>query len=301
MRQSSLFLAGKMRQGLEKGRYLLHYQKEHLKMYEFKTLGNSDISALTEAWNRCWQGYFYEMLFTEENLKVWIFRGMIQLDHSIALTENGKIIGFSFLGQAGYDGWIGGTAIDPRYRGNRLFVPMLKAQIELARALGLKQLYLEVLSQNYAQHSYQAVGFKFLRPLYIYRIKPGMLNLANSQDSDNFQKVETSAYFLARQKGQFVPSWQRREDYLNRYPSLNAWLNPEGTSGMLYAEMKGSPLIDAWAPSDQSAQELLSVLNQRNNGEFSLTNQPPDSITQTLSLTEIRPTDLQYEMVCSLI
>lgn len=270
-------------------------------MYDFTTLENSDFSTLTEAWNRCWQGYYYEMLFTEENLKVWIFRGMIQLKHSIALKENGQIIGFAFLGQAGYDGWIGGTAIDPRYRGNRLFVPMLKAQIELARDLGLKQLYLEVLSQNFARHSYQAVGFKFFRPLYIYRIKPGMLNLAYSPDNDNFQRVETSAYFLARQEGQFVPAWQRREHYLKRYPSLNACLNPEGTSGMLYAEMKGRTLIDAWSASDKSAQELLSVLNLRNNREFSLTNQPSDSITQAMSLTGIRPTELQYEMVCSLI
>lgn len=270
-------------------------------MYDFTTLESFDFSTLTEAWNRCWQSYYYEMLFTEENLRVWIFRGMIQLNHSIALKENGQIIGFIFLGQAGYEGWIGGTAIDPRYRGKKLFAPMLKAQIELARALGLKQLYLEVLSQNYAQHSYQTVGFKFLRPLYIYRIKPRMLNLAYSQDIDNFQRAEISTYFLIRQKGQFVPAWQRREHYLKRYPSLNAWLNPEGTSGMLYAEMKGSPLIDAWSTSDQSAQKLLSVLNQRNNGEFTLTNQPSDFIIKTINSTGIRPTELQYEMVCGLI
>lgn len=267
-------------------------------MYQITSLENEDFSTLTETWNRCWQGYYYEMIFTEENMKIWISRGMIQLNHSIALKINGQIIGFIFLGQDGSDGWIGGTAIDPNYRGKKLFAPMVKAQVSLARALGLKHLYLEVLSRNFAQNIYQSVGFKYFRPLYIYRIKPGMLNLGYSYPpKDNFQRVEFTTYFSARKNIKFIPTWQRRDHYLQRYSALNAWLNTEGTSGMLYAGASGGTLLDAWAAFDESAQELLFVLDQRNHGEFSLTNQPQDPITQTLSFAGIRPADLQYEMV----
>lgn len=270
-------------------------------MYQITTLEHEDFTTLTETWNRCWQGYYYEMIFTEENMKIWISRGMIQMNHSIALKINGQIIGLTFLGQDGSDGWIGGTAIDPSYRGKKLFAPMVKAQVSLGRSLGLKHLYLEVLSQNFAQNVYQSVGFKYLRPLYIYRIKPGMLNLGYSYShKDNFQRVELSTYLSARKNAKFVPSWQRRDHYLQRYSSLNAWLNAQGTSGMLYAGANGNTLLDAWSAFDESAQELLSVLGQRNNDDFSLTNQPQDSIIQTLSLAGIRPTDLQYEMFYTL-
>lgn len=165
-------------------------------MVELTTLEGSDLSLLTETWNRCWQGYFYEMFFNEENLRIWIEHGQIKLNHSIALREHGKIVGFTFLSQTDYEGWIAGTAIDPQYRGRGLFAPMLQAQINLARSIGLRRIYLEVLSRNYAQYTYKSQGFRFVRDLHLYRLTPGTIKLDHARSPYiNFQSVDLSAYF----------------------------------------------------------------------------------------------------------
>ncbi|HVJ48574.1 GNAT family N-acetyltransferase [Desulfitobacterium sp.] len=270
-------------------------------MVELTTLEGTNSSLLTEAWNRCWQGYFYEMFFTEENLRIWIGHGEIELKHSIALKEQGKIVGFTFLSQTGSDGWIAGTAIDPHYRGRKLFAPMLQAQIKLAHTLGLKRIYLEVLSDNYAQRTYQALGFRYVRDLHLFRLTPGVLNLDRARSPfTDFHREDLSIYFLARKKANFVPSWQRRAHYLKRYTSINAWLNSQETAGMLYAGAEGRILLDAWAAYDDSAQELLSSLNERDSGKFSLTNQPQDPITRILTFAGIRPSAILCEMVCEI-
>lgn len=270
-------------------------------MVELTTLEGNAFSLLTEAWNRCWQGYYYEMLFTEENLKIWVEHGQIELNHSIALKEKGKIIGFIFLGRRKSEGWIAGTAIDPQYRGRRLFKPMLQAQLNLARLLGLKRIFLEVLSQNHAHHTYLSLGFHYVRDLYLYRLSPGTINLEKARSPFAcFHQIDLPIYFLNRKKAGFNPSWQRRAHYLKQYTSINAWLNPQETAGLLYAGVEGKTLLDAWAAYDDAAQELLSYIKEHHYGEFSLMNQPQDSVTQMLTFAGITHTDLLYEMACEL-
>jgi RimJ/RimL family protein N-acetyltransferase len=270
-------------------------------MVDITTLEDTDFALLTEAWNRCWQGYFYEMNFTVENLKIWIEHGQIELNHSIALKEKGRIVGFIFLSRTDLEGWIAGTAIDPQYRGRRLFTPMLQAQLNLACSLGLERIYLEVLSQNYAQHTYQALGFTHVRNLRLYRLAPGAINLDHARSAyTDFHPVDLPIYFLSRRKAGFAPPWQRRAQYLKQHTSINAWLNPQETAGMLYAGVEGKTLLDAWAAFDDAAQELLSLLNEHKYGEYSLINQPQDPVTRMLTLAGITPTDQLYEMVCEL-
>lgn len=270
-------------------------------MVELTTLDGNDFSLLTEAWNRCWQGYYYKMIFTVENLKIWIEHGQIELNHSIALKEKEKLIGFIFFARRKLEGWIAGTAIDPQYRGRRLFSPMLQAQLNLARSLGLKRIFLEVLSQNYAQRTYQSLGFQYVRDLYLYRLSPGMINIEKVRSPyADFHHVDLPIYFLNRKKAGFTPSWQRHANYLKQYSSINAWLNPQATAGLLYAGVEGKTLLDAWAAYDDAAQELLSLLNEHNYGEFSLVNQPSDSVTRMLAFAGIPPTDRLYEMVYEL-
>lgn len=267
-------------------------------MVEITTLENTDLSCLTEAWNRCWQGYFYEMIFTEENLRIWLEHGQIDFKHCIALQEQDKIVGFTFLSQMNFEGWIAGTAIDPCYRGKKLFAPMIRAQIDLARSLGIRQIYLEVLSQNFALHTYQAQGFRHVRELNHYRLTPGTININHVRSPyADFHQVDLSTYFLSRKKAGFVPSWQRRAQYLKRYVLVSAWLNSQETAGVFYGGVEGKRILDAWAAFDDAAQELLSLFNEHQYGEFSLINQPWDPVTRNLAFAGIRPTDTIYEMV----
>lgn len=272
----------------------------------FKTLENISIHELSAVWNRCWQGYFYDMSFTPRQMKVWLNLGKVALKYSVACIVNNDVIGFSLLAIEGSDGWIAGTAIDPMYRGHRLFKPLIKGQMNLAKRLGLKRLYLEVLSQNYAHQVYSSAGFSRLRSIYIYRFSNKIIDQANFEqefrsNSGIFQEVPLEQYFTARRRSFFIPAWQRREGYLRRYPRLYALLNLQGTAGALLAGHQGAPLLDIWSGTAEQAPPALTEVQNYTGKEISITNQPEDWITAFLNDNGVYPKEIQFEMCADLI
>lgn len=256
------------------------------------TLEHCDLQHLTAIWNRCWRGYYYDMTYTVDHMRAWLTLGQVALQHSVALMVEETVAGFSLLAVDGQDGWIAGTSIDPDYRRKGLFAPLMRTQLDLARRLGIKQVYLECLSENHARKVYSSVGFVRLRHLHLYR---GMLQEFRPT-TQSLLPVTLSDYFEARRWAGFVPAWQRRESYLRRYPHLLALVNAEGTAGILAAGEQSTPVLDAWAMTARGAEEAISHIWRQNGGEVSLTNQPPDLVCALLSSKGMRPAAMQYEM-----
>lgn len=266
-------------------------------MLEYSTLANSSLSELTQAWNRCWRGYRYETSYTEAQMKAWLHQCQVELTHSVAIRESERIVGFALLSVENEDGWIAGTCIDPLFRGQHLFESLMSTQLQCALDLGLKQLQLEVLTQNHAVKVYEAVGFKRMRELLVYRLLTGTLKPDLGQIARHpFREVPLSDYFGARIHTDFTPAWQRRENHLRRYSSLKAWLNSEGTAGMLFTGDHNTTLIDTWTVSFELVAKLISSVLEITEGEFNLTNQPKDWLSAYLTRLGITPTDIQYEM-----
>lgn len=266
-------------------------------MFEYSTLANSSLSELTQAWNRCWQGYHYKMSYSEAQMKAWLHQCQVELTHSVALRESERIIGFALLSIENEDGWIAGTCIDPHFRGKHLFELIMSTQLQCALDLDLKQLQLEVLTQNHAAKVYETVGFKRMRELHIYRLPPGTLKPDLGQIARRpFREVPLSDYFEARTHTEFPPAWQRRENHLRRYSSLKAWLNLEETAGMLFTGEHSTTLIDTWTVSLEQVSKLISSILEVTEGEFNLTNQPKDWLSAYLTRLGITPSDIQYEM-----
>lgn len=266
-------------------------------MLEYSTLAGSSLSELTQAWNRCWQGYQYELSYSEAQMKAWLHQCQVELNHSVALRDSERIVGFALLSVENEDGWIAGTCIDPHFRGKHLFASLMLTQLKCALDLDLKQLQLEVLTQNHAVKVYEAVGFKRMRELYIYRLPTGTLKRNLSQIPRRpFREVPLSDYFEARTRTEFSPSWQRRENHLRRYSSLKAWLNSEGTAGMLFTGEHSTTPIDTWTVSFEQVAKLISSILEITEGEFNLTNQPKDWISAYLTRLGITPSSIQYEM-----
>lgn len=267
-------------------------------MLEYSTLDNSSLYEITQAWNRCWQGYQFETNYSEVQMKAWLYQCQVDLGHSVALRESGVIIGFALLSVENEDGWIAGTSIDPRFRGKHLFAPLMSTQIQYAHDLGLKRLQLEVLTQNHAAKVYEAVGFKPMRELHVYRLPAGTFKTGLSQKvCRHFREVPLSEYFEARTRAEFSPSWQRRENHLKRYSSLKAWLNLQGNSGMLFTGEHYTTLLDTWTISWEQVEKLISSILEITEGDFNLTNQPKDWISAYLTRLGILPSSIQYEMI----
>jgi ribosomal protein S18 acetylase RimI-like enzyme len=269
-------------------------------MLEYSTLADSSILEVTEAWNRCWQGYDYELKFSEAQMKAWLHQCHVDLNHSIALKDSNQIIGFALLGVESNEGWIAGTSIDPHFRGKHLFSSLMTKQIEHGLNLGLIQLQLEVLAKNHAAKVYDKVGFQKTRELYIYRIPSGIFHSNSFKTTKGaYRQVSLNEYFETRSQTCFFPAWQRRENYLRRYSTLKAWLNSNGTSGMLFTGDHFSILLDAWTDYPEHVIKLVSTILEKTGGEFNLTNQPKDCITTYLTHQGISPSNIQYEMIFS--
>lgn len=267
-------------------------------MFKHATLTNASIGELAEAWNRCWQGYPYEMNFTEAHMKAWLYHMQVDLSHSIVLFESGKIVGFSLLALDGAEGWIAGTSIDPQFRGKHLFAPLMYSQVNKARDLGLQRISLEVLTENHAAKVYQAVGFKRFRELLSYRIPSETLSPKHARRVLRpFHEVSLKDYFEARRHAGFSPVWQRRENCLRNYSPLTAWLDLGATSGILLTGEYSTLLVDTWTRSLEQSEHLFTSILEKTGGEFTLKNQPKDWFSAFLTQQRIFPTSIQYEMI----
>jgi ribosomal protein S18 acetylase RimI-like enzyme len=262
------------------------------------TLEHIQLDQMVETWNRCWQGYYYDMAYTFEHMKFWLELGQVNLQNSVAIYAQDQVIGFALLAINNSEGWIAGTCIDPKYRGRGLFAPLMRSQLETAEHIGLKRVFLEVLVQNYAQIVYKSVGFVPIRQLQTYRTNsniPVQLSKLNT-----FKQIDLPRYFESRKQAFFNPAWQRRPSYLERYGNTAAFVNSSGTAGILVAKKRNAPLLDIWSGTASGAEEIISMVLRFRKEGFSLINQPEDWIVSVLQENGIYPNASQYEMCIEL-
>jgi len=284
-----------------------------LRIVPITDLPGIGLEKLTGIWNHCWQGYYYDMTFTVEKMQNWLRLASIDLEHSLLLESDDQAIGFALLAREGEQAWLAGTAIAPEARGRGLFALLVRAQLEAARALGVKELFLEVLAQNHARKVYEAVGFTKIRQLNIFRVtneqwqqicSSGGAELrprtesAVSEDHSYFRPVSLAEY-LDRRSLRFKPSWQRSDAYLCRYANLEAWLWRGGTGGFLTTGEGNPLLLDAWCSGFKDGWQVLVAIMAR-MGQLFLNNQPEDWLSAILKYYQVQPKDVQFEMRCYL-
>lgn len=254
---------------------------------------------LAEIWNRCWQGYYYDMSYLHEHMKAWLDLSQASLEYSIGIFANNQVVGFTLISVDGRDGWIGAACIDPDYRRIGLFEELMRTQLEWASHLNLNRVYLEVMEQNHALKVYESVGFAPVRQLNLYRAQKRKDEFKNDLRVIPLKSVPVDLYFDSRSCA-FKPAWQRREDYLRRHPNYYPVLNWSGTAGVLFSGEKMSNLIDAWSATPAGAAEVITALFQRSSEPFSLANQPKDWISAFLTANKIYPSAIQLEMCIDL-
>jgi len=261
------------------------------------TLTHISLNEMMEIWNRCWQGYYYNMSYTPEYMRVWLDLSQVSLQHSRAIVVDDKIAGFALLSLDGPDGWIAGACIDPDYRRKGFFTALMRIELDVARRAGLKRVYLEVLEQNHAHKVYHSVGFVRMRQLNIYRVQIRTDCPKVKERPLEFTPIEK--YFNNR-RTLFNPAWQRRERYLRRYINIFAVMNLNGSAGALFVGDKNTLLLDAWSTTVAGAEDLISTIILRSGASCSLTNQPEDQISTFLKARGIYPKAKQYEMCVEL-
>jgi ribosomal protein S18 acetylase RimI-like enzyme len=246
----------------------------------FRRASAFSLVELTAHWNLGYAGYFVPIEYTETMFAWHVGTGDLDLDSSVVLVEGGELVGFSYLGRREHRGWIGGVGVAPGHRGRGAGREIFAEQMAIAQHLGLAQVQLEVLRQNWAQKVYARAGFRATRDLVMLAatLPRGV------RPPDGTRVTTRTAYRVhhARLHAAFPACWQREARSLLGDPTLQALaIGPaEAPTAML---MIGSPsgelrIRDGAATDLAQAEAVLAALSSRHPGAaVTIANEPVGS------------------------
>jgi GNAT superfamily N-acetyltransferase len=258
------------------------------------------LAALTALWNRGYEGYFLPVAATEGFVAGHVRTHDVDLSSSLIAVDEGAPVAFSLLARRGDRGWIGGVGVVATHRGRGLAQRLFDEHMDVARGLGLAQVGLEVLRQNWARKVYSRAGFVVTRELMVLS---GRLPVSERPaDSWRASASDWLAHH-ARLHASFPACWQREAASARAFADDDVVLavGPrESPSGLLVLGTNaGSPRVRGAATEDDaSAASLVRALCARCGGEtVSLVNEPSGSpLHRALLAVGLAETMVQYEM-----
>lgn len=124
---------------------------------------------LATAFNRGFEGYAIPPAMTAQAMEERVTEQDILLDSSLVLSGEDGPAGVGLMGVRGERAWCGELAVAPAYRGGGWGRLLIERLIQVARARHLKEMWLEVLTENTpAFQLYQSLGFRIERELTTY-------------------------------------------------------------------------------------------------------------------------------------
>jgi ribosomal protein S18 acetylase RimI-like enzyme len=139
-------------------------------MITFRSLSRQDPESIVAVFNEAFSDYLVKVQVTEESLMTKMKQESIDLEWSVGVFDNDKLVGFILNGYRASDSRVvlynGGTGVIPSYRGRAFTKQMYDHLLPIAKRAGIKELVLEVIQQNEkALHVYLDLGFKIEREL----------------------------------------------------------------------------------------------------------------------------------------
>lgn len=185
---------------------------------EIKTLTGIDIQDILEAFNSSFTTYFVPLQFTEEQLLAKLKNNNVNLDISIGIFKEGKLIAFILnaedilRGEKVVYNAATGVISEERSKG------LTKKMYDFIKPVLVEKQYsysvLEVISENHAAlKSYESSGFYPYRELLCYHGKPDVLR---SNSDIEIQEIKNCNWELMESFWDVSPSWQNLENSINR-------------------------------------------------------------------------------------
>jgi ribosomal protein S18 acetylase RimI-like enzyme len=196
------------------------------------------IDKLATAFTYGFEQYFVPHAMTPEAMAERVHYQDVLLEGSFVLQDDDGPAGLALLSARGERGWCCALGVAARHRGSGYGRILMERLIEEARQRGLKEMWLEVFTQNTAAFQlYQSLGFRIERELTDYagalahgvarRAFTGPLILPGLSDEDEGEEAPTAertsvemdataalAYFEALQLVR--PSWEFERPVLDR-------------------------------------------------------------------------------------
>jgi ribosomal protein S18 acetylase RimI-like enzyme len=257
-------------------------------MREFRPAAAFALADLTALLNRCYAGYPTPVYFDVPGYERMVRWCDLDLESSRICIEDGVPLGLAMLGLRGDDGWVGGMGVvEERRRGGHGRAIMI-VLIEEARRVGVRNLDLEVLTNNAgARALYDSLGFRPIREVVVWVREPGPTASAESPNVE-MRSVEPAEILAAIEREMPRPPWQRDVPTLRHVESeLTAWVGVDSAPGearLLTREQNGVASILDMAVSSPVVlpmlDRLIDALIERTPGAVRLLNWPAGHMTE---------------------
>lgn len=180
-------------------------------MLIFKSLENTAIQEIVEAFNLGFSDYFVPIAMTSEALQAKFDSEGIRLDFSVGVFDENKLVGFILHFFSEIDSlkrvYNGGTAVLPKYRGQGLTQKMYDFSKSVLLDYKIDEFILEVLTINsFAINAYEKIGFKKVREVECYKGKIIPFVFENSKI--NINEIDTVSWNEIVEFWDFKPTWQ---------------------------------------------------------------------------------------------
>ena len=177
-------------------------------MVVVSSLSEVDIDHLLETFNDAFSDYDVPMHMDKTQLVRHMHVNGCNLDDSVGLFDDGKLVGFLLVARRNTIAYDAGTGIRVAYRGQGLAHLLIDHAIRHTTHRGCTSFVLEVLDTNArAKKLYEKHGFSTVRTLACHRLEQGIRPAKGTVTLEKQQH-------LRLRKGACRPSWQYSEQSL---------------------------------------------------------------------------------------
>jgi len=191
---------------------------------EIKSLKGIDINVILMVFNESFSDYFVPFKLTEEQLTSKMIVDKTDLELSVGVFENKKLIAFILHGLDRINNqkivYNGGTGVIPGKRGFGLTKQMYLFNLPILEKKGIDKIVLEVISDNIqAIKSYKKSGFKTIRELACYK---GNFTLTQTNKELVIKELQGYQWEQMESFWDINPTWQNSKNVLNILKTDNA-------------------------------------------------------------------------------
>ena len=282
---------------------------------QFVSAASFTLDTLGEIFTHCFEGYFYAATVTAAMLSQRIRTENLDLLRSVVIQQGGDAVGIALIGLRGERAWCGGFGVAAAARGQGYAHRLAAAMLDQARAAGVHEFSLEVLTRNApAITTYLRAGMRARRDLRVLEWRSPENQEQGTKDKEqtrnlqplisNLQSSTLLEHFTALHP---VPAaWQRDLPALLVRAGLQSLAIMAGDRPVAYllfqlnAEGRAQ-IADLGAERADQARILLAALQQRAQHIVSV-NEPADSpLTPAFDQLGFVESDRQHELVIDLV
>src|SRR4051812_22976769 len=256
---------------------------------ELRSANSVPFAALTELFNRAYEGYVIPFRLDEALLRFMVETYDLDLDASRVAFDGDEAVGLGNLGLRGEDAWIGGVGVVTSARRQGIGETLMRALHAEARERGVRNVWLEVIDRNESAYElYVKLGYRVVRELEVW-------SLAAAGDGGAAREVPAAeARARVRELREGREPWQRADATLDNLDDLHGLVTDDGA-----AVFRGTSAVQLLQIAGGGTDELLRTL--RGFGYVSVLNLPDDDpAADALRVLGAAPAVRQREMVLEL-